>query len=157
MQRLRCPCVLEPSRSYTEEQREQIIQDYYEHSSMRGVRRVFGVSRPTLSKWLKKDESNPPTEETFLPAQPSDELELDEMWSFVLKKSKKCWLWAALCCRTRQIIAHVIGDRNVKTCRKLWKLIPDEYTACCSYSDFWDAYEKVFPKETHRSVGKDTG
>ena len=93
----------------------------------------------------------------MLPAQPSDELELDEMWSFVLKKSKKRWLWTALCRRTRQIIAHVIGDRSVKTCRKLWKLIPDEYKACCSYSDFWDAYEKVFPKETHRSVGKDTG
>ena len=93
----------------------------------------------------------------MLPAQPSDELELDEMWSFVLKKSKKRWLWTALCRRTRQIIAHVIGDRSIKTCRKLWKLIPDEYRTCCSYSDFWDAYEKVFPKETHRSVGKDSG
>lgn len=59
--------------------------------------------------------------------------------------------------RARQIVAHVIGDHGVKTCRKLWKLIPDEYKACCSYGDFWDAYEKVFPKETHQSVGKETG
>jgi len=73
--------VLEPSRAYTQEQREQIIQDYYERSSMWGVQRVFGVSRPTLSKWLKKDESNPQLKETLLPAQPSDEL--DEMWSVV--------------------------------------------------------------------------
>ena len=46
--------VLEPSRGCAEEQREQIIADYYERSSMRGVQRVFGVSRPTLAKWLKK-------------------------------------------------------------------------------------------------------
>lgn len=39
---------------YTEEQREQIIQDYYERSNMLGVQRVFGMSRPTLLKWLKK-------------------------------------------------------------------------------------------------------
>jgi IS1 family transposase len=93
----------------------------------------------------------------LLPAQATDKLELDEMWSFVFKKSKKRWLWTALCRRTRQIVAHMIGDRSVKTCRKLWMLIPDEYKACCSYSDFWDAYEKVFPKETHRSVGKESG
>jgi IS1 family transposase len=73
------------------------------------------------------------------------------------KKSKKRWFWTVLCRRTRQIIAHVMGDRSVKTSRKLWKLIPDEYKTCCSCSDFWDAYEKVFPKETHRSVGKDSG
>lgn len=79
------------------------------------------------------------------------------MWSFVFKKSKKRWLWTALCRRPRQIVAHVIGDRSVKTCRKLWSRIPDEYKVCCSFSDFWDAYEKVFPKETHRSVGKGSG
>jgi hypothetical protein len=41
-------------RDYTEERREKIIQDYYEYSSMRGVQCVFGASRPTFSKWLKK-------------------------------------------------------------------------------------------------------
>jgi transposase-like protein len=46
--------VLEPRRGYTAEQREQILNAYYERSSMRGVQRVFRVSRPTLAKWLKK-------------------------------------------------------------------------------------------------------
>jgi insertion element IS1 protein InsB len=105
---------------------------------------------------VMKDKSNPQPKETLLPVRSTDELELDDMWSFVLKKNEKRWLWTALCRRTRQIVAHVIGDRGVKTCRKLWKLIPDEYKACCSNSDFWEAHEKVFPKETHRSVGKET-
>lgn len=62
-----------------------------------------------------------------------------------------------MCPRTRQIVALGIGDRSEETCRKLWDLIPDEYKGCHSYSDFWEAYEKVFPKETHRSVGKESG
>ena len=36
--------VLEPKRSYTEAQKEQILSAYYERSSMRGVQRTFGVS-----------------------------------------------------------------------------------------------------------------
>ena len=28
---------------------------------------------------------------------------------------------------------------------------------CVSSSDFWEAYRAVFPQETHRSVGKETG
>ena len=92
-----------------------------------------------------------------MPAEPDDQLELDEMWSFVLKKVDKRWLWIALCRRTRQVVAFVIGDRSEKTCRKLWKNIPKEYRRCHSFSDFWDAYEKVFPKKTHHSVGKESG
>ena len=93
----------------------------------------------------------------MLAAQADDELEVDEMWSFVQKKSQKRWLWTVLCRRTRQIVAYVIGDRSEQTCLKLWQRIPEEYRRCHSYSDFWEAYKKVFPKETHRCVGKETG
>jgi len=46
--------VLAPRRGYTEAQKEQIINAYYERPSMRGIQRIFGVSRPTLATWLKK-------------------------------------------------------------------------------------------------------
>lgn len=84
-------------------------------------------------------------------------LELDELWSFVRFRKNKRWIWIVLCRRTRQIVAFVIGDRSAKTCHKLWKRIPLTYRGCHSFSDFWEAYEKVFPEETHRSVGKDSG
>ena len=71
--------------------------------------------------------------------------------------SAQRWVWLALCRRTRQIVAYVIGDRSKETCRKLWQRIPEDYRTCHTYSDFWDAYQKVFPKKTHRSVGKETG
>jgi len=105
----------------------------------------------------KKDQVNPSLEETLAPAEPDDILELDEAWSFVLKKTQKRWLWTAICRRTRQIVAYVLGDRSEATCQKLWENIPDAYKKSLTYSDFWTAYEKVFPKETHQSVGKETG
>jgi IS1 family transposase len=75
----------------------------------------------------------------------------------VLKKSQKRWLWIAFCRRTRQIVAFVIGDRSEATCRKLWESIPHAYKTCKTYSDFWEAYANVFPEQTHRCVGKETG
>lgn len=67
------------------------------------------------------------------------------------------WLWTALCRRTRKIVGFAVGDRSEKTCKKLWDSLPSSYQKCHSYSDFWSAYETVFPTETHRSVGKETG
>ena len=105
----------------------------------------------------KKVKHQPDLKETLLPAQEDDILELDELWSFVRFRKNKRWLWTVLCRRTRQIIAFSIGDRSEKTCRKLWKRIPTSYRGCHSFSDFWDAYQAVFPEETHQSVGKDSG
>jgi insertion element IS1 protein InsB len=47
--------MLEPKHGYSEAQKEQILSAYHERSSMRGVERTFGVSRPTLVSWLKKE------------------------------------------------------------------------------------------------------
>ncbi len=39
---------------YTHEQKETILRAYQERPSMRGIERIFGLSRSTLSEWLKK-------------------------------------------------------------------------------------------------------
>jgi len=39
---------------YTEEKRREILCAYHERSSLRGLTRTFGVSRNTVSSWLKK-------------------------------------------------------------------------------------------------------
>ncbi len=41
-----------------------------------------------------------------------DVLELDEVWSCVLKKAGARWVWTAMCRRTRHIVAFAIGDRE---------------------------------------------
>lgn len=105
----------------------------------------------------KKAEDLPSLEKTIAPAKNNDIIELDEMWSFVFKKANKRWIWTAICRRTRQIIAFVIGDRSKKTCYKLWNKIPKDYKQCNSFSDFWNAYEEVFSPDLHRCVGKESG
>ena len=92
-----------------------------------------------------------------MPAARADVLEADEMWSFVYERWNKRWVWTVMCRRTRQIVAFVIGDRSEATCRKLWEQIPPTYRVCQSYSDFWEAYQLVFPEETHECVDKGSG
>jgi transposase-like protein len=46
--------VLEYKPKYTEEKKEEIMNTYFERSSLRGLHRIFGVNPDTVSKWLKK-------------------------------------------------------------------------------------------------------
>ena len=98
---------------------------------------------------------------TLVAPNPSDPdattLELDELWSFVLKKTNKAWIWIALCRKTRQVVAYAIGDRSEATCHRLWRAIPKDYRQGTCYSDFWAAYAAVIPEEQHEAVGKETG
>jgi len=105
----------------------------------------------------KKLLSLPDVEETLFAAKAKDVLELDEVWSFVLLRRNKRWLWTVMCRRTRQIVAFVNGDHSEETCRALWARVPQAYRKCHSFSDFWKAYAAVLPEETHRSVGKESG
>jgi insertion element IS1 protein InsB len=84
-------------------------------------------------------------------------LELDELWSFVLKKTNQAWIWIALCRKTRQVVAYAVGDRSERTCRHLWEAIPEAYRTGHCYTDFWSAYQAVIPEEHHSAVGKETG
>ena len=95
--------------------------------------------------------------ETLLPYQEGDVLELDELWSFVYCKDNKCWVWIALCRRTRQIISWAIGNRDQERCQTLWDLIPQSYKRSIVYTDFYATYRKVLAQAKHQAVGKDSG
>jgi transposase-like protein len=43
---------------YSADERETILRTYEERSSLRGLERIFGVSRKTVSTWLKKKRRN---------------------------------------------------------------------------------------------------
>ena len=42
------------SACHSEEVKEQVLRAYQERTSLRGLQRIFGVSRQTITKWLKK-------------------------------------------------------------------------------------------------------
>ena len=109
----------------------------------------------------KKFTELPALSQTLIEPDPLDDhssvLELDEVWSFVLKKARKRWIWIALCRQTRKVVAYAIGDRSKATCRKLWEAIPEAYRSGHCYSDFWKAYAAVLPAEQHSRVGLRSG
>lgn len=149
---------LDAQRGYDERTYTQVKHAVLERISLRGIERLFGISRRTVAEWIEQwADQLPPLETTLADAQVDDVLELDELWSFVLKKTNQRWVWVALCRRTRQIVAYFIGDRSENSCRHLWRRIPRVYTRCCSFSDFWEAYQRIFATDRHQSVGKDSG
>jgi IS1 family transposase/transposase-like protein len=142
----------------TDEEKQAILKTYAERSSLRGLTRIFKFSRTTITKVIKENLQNlPPIEDTLQPSEDQDVLELDEIWSFVQKKTNKIWTWTAICKRTRQIVACLTGDRSEASCKKLYESIPESYKHAHTFSDFWKAYKEVFPPETHTSVGKEMG
>lgn len=53
--------VLNPKNSYTEAEKEQILAAYKERPSMRGISRLYGISRNTLASWLQKKSTHSQT------------------------------------------------------------------------------------------------
>ena len=105
----------------------------------------------------KKAEDLPPLSDTLLPAEKGDVLELDELWSFVGSKANARWVWIALCRQTRQVVAYFVGDRSAQSARALRARIPPDYRCRATRSDWWLAYDEVFPRRTHRCTGKGAG
>lgn len=46
--------ILEREKKYNEARKGEILRVYFERASLRGVERIFHVSRLTVSGWLKK-------------------------------------------------------------------------------------------------------
>ena len=85
---------------------------------MRGIERTFGVSRRTLSAWLKEQANDfPPLEETLQPVEYKKipVLEMDELRSFVFRSKDKVLVWIAMNRETREVVASACGDRTERS------------------------------------------
>lgn len=96
-------------------------------------------------------------ERTLLPAQEDEVLELDEMWSYVGKKTNRVWIWIALCRRTRQVVAWWYGPRDNLSCQTLWDRIPASYKRGRAYTDFYATYKGTVPPDQHCPSAKKHG
>ncbi len=81
-----------------------------------------------------------------------EESELDEMWSYVGKKTNQRWLWHAIDRITGKVLAYTFGQRKDEIFLKLKELLePLGIKKYCT--DGWGAYERHLPKEKHE-IGK---
>ena len=79
-----------------------------------------------------------------------EDLEVDEMWTFVGRKRRKVWLWLAVERASRRIVAWVLGSRGAATLRRLWAALPRRYHRYTRYfTDQWRAYRQVLPAGAH--------
>jgi insertion element IS1 protein InsB len=81
-----------------------------------------------------------------------EDAELDEMWSFVGKKSNQRWLWHAIDHKTGQILAYVFGRRKDEVFAKLNALLMP-FGIKKYYTDDWGAYDRGLSSNEH-IVGK---
>lgn len=59
---------------------------------------------------------------------------------------------------TRRIVGCAIGRRDGESAKALWDSLPEAFRRCGKFfTDFWEPYASVFPKEQRRPVGKETG
>ena len=79
--------------------------------------------------------------------------ELDEMWSFVARKSNPRWLWHAIDHHTGAVLAYVFGRRQDEVFLKL-KALLEPFGITRYYTDGWGAYERHLDAEQH-TVGKE--
>ena len=85
-----------------------------------------------------------------------EEVELDEMWSFVGKKSNQRWLWHAIDHNTHEVLAYHFGTRKDKVFRALQKKLScfdiDFY-----FTDDWGlrhevAKESCLPQQCEKTI-----
>ena len=91
--------------------------------------------------------------EIIVDIQRVDDVELDEMWSYVGNKDHQRWLWHALDHDSGEILAYVFGERKDAVFIEL-KALLEPFGIVQFYTDDWGAYERHLSPE-QRIVGKE--
>ena len=146
-------------RRISEEQRLLIDRLLLEKIPLAGIARVVGVSERWLQDYVNKlYEMVLQVIKVTVKTDYRLIIECDEAWSFVGNKEQKQWIWLALDRNTREVVGIYVGDRSAEAARALWDSLPSVYQqwATC-YTDFWEAYNSVFPEDRHHAAGKESG
>jgi IS1 family transposase/transposase-like protein len=124
-----------------------------------GILRVVGVSKPWLQNYVNNKYDSIPKEVKIQNKKKGRlTIQCDEMWSFVDNKKNKVWIWLAIDVDSREIVGCHAGNRDEQGAEGLWKSLPPLYRQCAvCYTDFWAAYEEIFPSKRHRPVDKKSG
>ena len=85
-------------------------------------------------------------------AEAERETELDEMWSFVGKKTNQRWLWHAIERTSGKVLAYVFGTRKDEFFLQLKALLLP-FGISRFYTDEWGAYKRHLDGTKHE-IGK---
>jgi IS1 family transposase/transposase-like protein len=147
--------------------KESIVDMAVNGSGIRDTARVLKISPNTVIKTIAKKSHElenvnysilnqlDATSSVSVIIKPAEEVELDEMWSFVQKKENQRWLWHAIDHLTGTVLAYVFGNRKDIVFEQLKSLL-EPFGIKRFYSDDWGAYERKIPSENHVISKKNT-
>jgi insertion element IS1 protein InsB len=80
--------------------------------------------------------------------QGAEEAEVDEMWSYVGKKTAPRWLWHAIDHQTGKVLAYVFGRRKDEVFLKLKGLL-EPFGITRYHTDYWGVYTRHLDAAEH--------
>ena len=86
-----------------------------------------------------------------VPYNQVENVELDEMWSFVQSKKNQRWLWLAVNHDDGEIIAYAFGKRQDEVFLEFQKLL-EPLGISMFYTDGWSSYDFIL--DENHAVGK---
>jgi IS1 family transposase/transposase-like protein len=147
------------NRGYSPEVKELIIDMSLNVSGVRDTARSLHISTDTVLRELKKKEPllesvntallktlNP--EKITVTIERAGEAEMDEMWSYVRRKSNPRWLWHAIDHHTGAVLAYVFGRRQDEVFLKP-KALLEPFGLTHYYTDKWGAYTRHLDPAQH--------
>ena len=122
------------NRVIAQEHRTLVQRLFCEKISLHGICHTIGVSIRWLMDFMVACFAAVPEHLHIQPVASSREVllgcldvEADELWSFVQKKTNPRWVWIVMDKQTRQILAFHVGDRSQDSAKQLWAKIPEVY------------------------------
>lgn len=96
----------------------------------------------------------PPSEVNVI-IRRADEAEVDEMWSYVGKKTGQRWLWHAIDHHTGKVLAYVFGRRQDQVFLQL-KALLEPFGITRYDTDYWGAYTRHLNPDEHNQGKRNT-
>lgn len=130
---------------------EKLIALLKEGCGIRSIARSLFISPTTVIKRIRAISKNitPPT------LRYRKEYELDEMRSFIQKKSRLIWIVYAIQRDTREVVTFNIGRRTNKTLRVVTETLALS-NAIKIYTDKLNSYKTLIEKEVHNTNSRAT-
>ena len=85
----------------------------------------------------------------------AEEVEVDEMWSYVQRKKEQRWLWHAIDHRSGKVLAYVFGRRKDDVFLKR-KAMLEPFGITRYSTDSWGAYTRHLDADEHQPGKRNT-
>ena len=113
---------------------EYIVPMTLNGSGIRDISRVLNISVNTVLNVIRNRATFLPPSASVLPPGTVQNVEIDELWSYVARKSNQRWLWYAYERDQKKILAFVIDRRTDDACQRIVRML-SLYTIEHIYTD----------------------